>query len=99
MLGEGAHTQVGLEASTRPATAQRPIGIRAHVPDFAGPGTRPAHRSMIDDDASANAHLARHVHEGRRTTGHPRSRVGNRVGRQVRFVRDDHRVQVGERGK
>ena len=54
---------------------------------------------MIDDDARADANLARHVHESRRPTRYARACVGDRVGRQVRFVRDDHRVQVCECGK
>ncbi len=58
MLGEGAHAQVRLEASTRPTAAQGPVRIGTHMPNFAGPGARPTHRAVIDDDTRANAHLA-----------------------------------------
>ena len=99
VLGEGAHAQVRLKASTRPTAAQGSVRIGTHMPNFAGPGARPTHRAVIDDDTRANAHLTRHVHEGRRPTGHTRTRVSDRVGRQVRFIRDDHRVQVTKWGK
>nr|MCW1092140.1 hypothetical protein [Streptococcus anginosus] len=60
---EGAQTEVCLEATGSPARAEGAGRVCADVADFAGPPVCSAERTMVDNDAGADANFARYVDE------------------------------------